>query len=482
MSTSLIRVTSVALDHNHSPSSELCIGELPAMKETCRRDFLRRAGGASVSVMLCPLYRSTTGLASEISAAKTAAADPSIPDDAFLRNASRIHQSLLTIDSHVDIFGTHYATAELDPGVDNPELKCDLVKMVTGGVDGVFLAVYTGQGPRDPEAYRNVHQQALDLLEAIHRLIRQYPDRCELATSPDAVERITESGKRAIMIGLENGYPIGTDLANVEKFYRLGVRYITLSHNGHNQICDSCFPRSQLGAKASEHNGLSPFGRQVVAEMNRLGILIDVSHIASKSFRDVIALSRTPIIASHSGCRSLYDHPRNLDDTELRLLAEKGGVVQVVAVPEFLTPGADERQKALEQLARQTAIPGGAGRPDLDEATAEQRKKWQTGVDEIARHFQVATLDDYVDHIDHAVRIAGVDHVGIGSDFDGGGGIQAFDNHADSPNVTMVLLRRGYSEQEIARIWGGNLLRVWREVQKAENDPPARPSAPNHAL
>ncbi len=282
-------------------------------------------------------------------------------------------------------------------------------------------------------------------------------------------KRIAASGKRAIMIGLENGYPIGTDLGNVEKFYRLGVRYITLSHNGHNQICDSCFPRSRLGDKASEHNGLSPFGRQVVAEMNRLGILIDVSHVASSTFHQVIALSRAPILASHSGCKGVYDHPRNLDDSELHELAENGGVVQVVAVPEFLTPGADERQKALEQLARQTAIPGGASRPNLDQATAEQRKDWQTGVDQIARRFPVATLDDYLNHIDHAVQIAGIDHVGIGSDFDGGGGIQGFNNHADSPNVTTGLLRRGYSEKDIAKIWGGNLLRVWREVARASH-------------
>ncbi len=431
------------------------------MKHTSRRDFLCRAARSAVAGLLLPAGWPRTGLTGE-----PPAASPSLSESAFLQEARRIHQSLLAVDSHVDIFGTQYATAELDPGVDNPQLRCDLVKMAAGAVDGVFLAVYTEQGPLNPEAYRRVHQNALQLIEAIERLTRLYPDRCGLATSPGQFELLAASGRLAVMIGIENGYPIGTDLANLEKFYRLGVRYITLSHNGHNQICDSAIPRTGLGDKGSEHNGLSPFGRRVVAEMNRLGIMIDVSHVASKSFRDVVELSRTAVIASHSGCKAVYDHPRNLDDAELRRLAENGGVIQVVAVPEFLAPQAAERQKSLEQLAQQTAIPGGAGRPDLDRATPQQRKAWQAGLEEINGRFRAATLEDYIHHVDHAVRIAGIDHVGIGSDFDGGGGIQGFDSHADSPNVTAALLRRGYSQQDVGKIWGGNLLRVWREAEK----------------
>ncbi len=393
------------------------------MKTIRRRAFLLQALGTSAAGVLWPLCPATRTAADESHSLKMAATGTSTPDADLLNQARRIHQAALIVDSHVDIFGTQYATPQLDPGVDNPDLRCDLVKMAAGGVDGVFLAVYTGQGPRNSEAYREVHAKALKLLEAIRRVPRQYPDRCERALSPDDVERIVKSGRRAIMIGMENGYPIGTDLANVEKFYHLGVRYITLSHNGHNQICDSCIPKAELGDKAGEHNGLSPFGRQVVAEMNRLGMMIDVSHVASTSLRDVLALSKAPIIASHSGCKAIYSHPRNLDDDELRALAAGGGVVQVVTVPEFL-------------------------KKPVSEETAD------------------ATIEDFMDHLDHAVKVAGIDHVGIGSDFDGGGGVPGFNNHAESLDVTVALLQRGYSQTDIEKIWGGNLLRVWREVQK----------------
>ena len=352
------------------------------------------------------------------------AGEASGAENRILEKARRIHQSALTIDTHVDIAGPHYATEQLDPGIDNPKLRCDLVKMAAGGVDAVFLAVYTGQGPRDAAAYSSVHERALARFEAIHRLTRLYPDRCALATTPDDVERIVKSGKRAVMIGVENGYPIGTDLANVEKFFDLGARYITLSHNGHNQICDSCNPRAKLGDEKSEHGGLSPFGRRVITEMNRLGIMIDVSHIASMSFRDAIETSRAPIIASHSGCKALCDHPRNLDDRQLKALAANGGVIQVVAVPQFLKKSPEDKK----------------------------------------------TIKDYIDHIDHAVKLAGVDHVGIGSDFDGGGGLPGFENHADSLNVTVELVRRGHSEEDIAKIWGRNLMRVWRAVESVSAD------------
>ena len=393
------------------------------MKTIRRQAFLLQALGTSTAGSLWLLCQTRNTVADESHSLKVTANDTSTPDADLLNQARRVHQAALIVDSHVDIFGTQYATPQLDPGVDNPELRCDLVKMAAGGVDGVFLAVYTGQGPRTAEGYSKIHDRALRLLEAIHRVPRQYPDRCELALSPNDVERIVHSGRRAIMIGMENGYPIGTDLANVEKFYYLGVRYITLSHNGHNQICDSCNPKAELGDKAGEHNGLSPFGRQVLAEMNRLGIMIDVSHIASTSLRDVLALSKAPVIASHSGCKAVYDHPRNLADDELRALAAGGGVVQVVTVPEFLKKPASD-------------------------GTAD------------------ATIEDFMDHLDHAVKVAGVDHVGIGSDFDGGGGAPGFDNHAERLNVTVALLQRGYSQTDIEKIWGGNLLRAWREVQK----------------
>jgi membrane dipeptidase len=348
-----------------------------------------------------------------------------ITEQQIIRKAKVIHKKALTLDTHVDIPGAQYATEALDPGIDNPKLKCDLVKMNKGGVDGVFLAVFVGQKKRDAEGYKNAYESAMVKFEAIHRLAeKMYPERCELATSPGEVERIAKTGKRVIMIGIENGFAIGKDLSNVERFYNLGARYITLSHNGHNDICDSCNPRKKLGDKETEHNGLSEFGKKVVAEMNRLGIIADVSHISVESFYDLINVSKAPIIASHSGCRALAEHSRNLDDEQLKALAQNGGVIQVVALGGFLKLGSP---------------------PPAD-------------------------VKIYVDHIDHAVKVAGIEHVGIGTDFDGGGGIAGFNDHSEALNVTIELVRRGYSEEDISKIWGANFLRVWREVEKVAQE------------
>jgi len=385
--------------------------------------------------------------------------------------AERIHRDAVTIDTHVDIAGARYATERLDPGIDNTRLKCDLVKMTRGGVNGVFLAVWVGQGRRDAAGYRRAFDTAITSFEAIHRLAEtMYPDRCELAMSPDDVHRIVGTGKRAVMIGIENGYPIGTDLSNVEKFYDLGARYITLSHNGHNQICDSCNPSARLGDPESEHDGLSPFGRQVVAEMNRLGMIVDVSHISPKSFWDLIDVSRAPLIASHSGCRALNDHPRNLDDRQLEALAKNGGVIQIVALASFLKAPSPHRRRAINELATRIGIPLGSSGPRFSEATSRHRQQFQAGMKEVDRLYPPTNITDYIDHIEHAVKVAGIDHVGIGSDFDGGGGIQGFNDHSEAHNVTIELLRREYSEEAIKKIWGGNILRVWRDVEEVAEE------------
>lgn len=358
-------------------------------------------------------------LSGVLSTASAGCSKQPLTEQQIIAKATAIHKKALILDTHVDITPL-YATKDLDPGIDNPNLKCDLVKMNKGGVDGVFLAVYVEQKQRNTEGYKNAYNQAMVKLNAIHRLTEQmYPDRCRLATAPDDIERIEKTGKKVIMIGMENGYSIGKDLSNIEKFYNLGVRYITLSHNGHNDICDSCNPKTNLGDKETEHNGLSEFGKKVVAEMNRLGIMADVSHISVKSFWDLIEASKAPIIASHSGCRALTDHPRNLYDDQLKAIAKKGGVIQAVAYKGFLKD------------------PSGQ-----------------------------ADIKTYVDHIDHAVKVAGIDHVGIGSDFDGGGGVNGFNDHSEATNVTAELLRRRYSEKDILKIWGANFLRTWRETEK----------------
>lgn len=382
-----------------------------------------------------------------------------VAEQEVVDRAKLIHEEALTLDTHVDILNDKYATEAHDPGIDNPRLKCDLVKMNKGGVDGVFLAAYVRQRKRNTEGYKNAYESAMGQLKAICRLTeKMYPERCELATSPDDIERIAQSGKRAIMIGIENGFAIGKDLSKVERLYNLGARYITLSHNGHNDICDSCNPRETLGDKKTEHNGLSKFGEKVVSEMNHLGVMVDVSHISVESFYDVIKVSNTPVIASHSGCRALADNSRNLYDEQLKTLAKNGGVIQIVTVSGFLKLGSSQYRKAMSDLKK-----------ELDDGRIKN-EQFQERMKEIDTKYPPANLSDFVDHIDHAVKIAGIDHVGIGSDFDGGGGVPGFNDHSEALNVTIELLRRGYSEEDISKIWGANLLRVWREVEKVAEE------------
>ena len=388
------------------------------------------------------------------------------PDEQLLKKARAIHERVISLDTHVDISGANY-----DPG-EKSTAKCTIPKMEKGGLKGVFLAVYVGQSPQlNEDGYKRAYDQAMAKFDAVHRVAETlYPDRCAIATTPDDVERIARTGKRVFIIGMENGYPIGTDLSLIKKYYDLGARYITLSHSGHNQICDSSGPAQPM------HNGLSAFGRQVVAEMNRLGIMVDVSHIAEKSFFDVIQATKAPIIASHSGCTALCASNRNLTDAQLKALARNGGVIQVVALGSYLKGDSPERQQAIQKLQAEMGyrrLGRGETQSMSEQQRAEYAKRTQAYQERLKNEVDVkyppptpATIIDFVNHIDHAVKIAGIDHVGVGTDFDGGGGIPGFNDHSDALNVTVELVRRGYSEKEIGKIWGGNLLRVWREVEK----------------
>jgi membrane dipeptidase len=406
-----------------------------------------------------------------VSATAVFALPQQAPGDPLVAKALAIHERVITLDTHVDLGGKDYATPALDPGAASTPLKCDLTKMEKGKLDGVFLAVFVSQGPLDDAGYAKAWVTATEGFDAIQRLLKMYPNRAEAVTSSADVARVAKSGKRAIMIGVENGYPLGTDLANVKKFYDLGARYITLTHSRHNQVGDSSSAPDPI------NNGLSPFGRQVVAEMNRLGMMIDLSHSAEKTFWDVIALSKAPIIASHSGSRVVKDHDRNLTDDQLRALAKNGGVVQTVALGSYLADETPERHAAVEKLRAEVGLPAGGGAfggfPDRAKMTPEQRaesdKKRRAlyeRMQALEGQYPSATLKDFVDHIDHMVKVAGIDHVGIGTDFDGGGGIAGFSNHAEAPNVTIELVRRGYTEEQIGKIWGGNLLRVWGDVER----------------
>jgi membrane dipeptidase len=389
-------------------------------------------------------------------------AQQSLPEGKLLEKAKKIHESAITLDTHVDISGKDYGTKDWDPGIDHPKMRCDLVKMKKGGMDGVFLAVFVGQKQEfDDATYKTLYRKAMDQITAIKRIFKNYPDRCEQAFSPDDVERIEKTGKRAIMIGMENGYPVGNNLKLLKEYYDLGTRYITLCHWNNNQICDAAT------APEPKHNGFSQFGRQVVAEMNRLGMICDVSHIAESSFWDLLKISKAPVIASHSGCYALTPHKRNLTDKQLKALAKNGGVVQVVTVDSFLET--KEHIEAVDKIRKEMNFPTYEVIWRMSKEEREKLKpQWdlfRKRVKEMEKTIPNATLKDFVNHIDHAVKVAGIDHVGIGTDFDGGGGVQGFENHAEALNVTVELLRRGYSEQDIKKIWGGNLLRVWRKVE-----------------
>ncbi len=396
---------------------------------------------------------------------EASAADTAESEAELVERARGIHDRVLTLDTHVDI-PSNYATEEVDPGV-RGDFKVDLPKMEEGGLNAAFFIVYVGQTARTPENYEKAKRDAMTKFNAIHRMADDmYPDRIEFAYTADDVVRIYESGKLVATIGIENGYVIGKDLSLLEKYHELGARYITLAHGGHNDIADSSTPRENFGDAESEHDGVSGFGEEVIAEMNRLGIMVDVSHISKAAMLDAVRLSKAPAIASHSSTKALADHPRNMDDEQLRALAENGGVMQTVALGSYVN-NPPEKRAAMDELFAEFGI---SSMGSLSELSDEKRAELIASRAELDEQWPPATVQDFVDHIDHAVEIMGADHVGISSDFDGGGGIEGWNDASETFNVTLELVRRGYAEEQIAQFWSGNLLRVWREVERVAQE------------
>jgi membrane dipeptidase len=327
--------------------------------------------------------------------------------------------------------------------------------MKEGGLDAAFFAIFLGQGDRTAEANNEVKEKALSIFEAIHNKVDESSNAAEIAFTPADGYRLENEGKRAIYIGMENGYPIGTDIKNVEEFYKLGARYITLCHTSNNDICDS-------STDSAEHNGLSEFGKQVVTKMNDIGMIIDISHVSDKSFYDVLDLSKAPVIASHSCARAICDNPRNINDEMLKKLAENGGVIQMCILSDYV--------KVIEQDSIRT----NAEKPIIErynilkELSYDEQQKvfrdWE--VLNETHPPKLATVSDAVDHIDHIVEVAGIDHVGIGTDFDGGGELEDCFDVSQIKNITIELVRRGYTEKDIEKIWGGNFMRVFNKVQQ----------------
>ena len=383
---------------------------------------------------------------------------------ALVARARAIHDRVLTIDTHDDI-PLDFATAATDPGV-RGERQVDLPKMEEGGLDAGFFVVYVGQTERTPENEAQAKADANTKFEAIRRMAEQmYPDRIAIAYTADDFERIAASGRSIAAIGIENGYVIGRDLSLMQTYFDLGARYFGLVHNGHNDIADSANPRPNLGDAPAEHGGLSAFGAEVVAEANRLGMMLDVSHASRAAMLDTVRLSRAPVIASHSSVRTLADNPRNLDDEQLLALRDNGGVMHTVALGAFVSDAAAARDVAVRTLRADVGLPrfGPADPAGLDEAA---RGEYDRRMAEIDGRWPAADVATFVDHIDYAVELIGLDHVGISSDFDGGGGVVGWNHAGETFNVTLELVRRGYTEAEIAQLWGGNLLRVLREVER----------------
>lgn len=337
----------------------------------------------------------------------------------LFEKANKIHNNIITLDTHCDINLKNF-TDSINYS-QNLNTQCNIPKMEAGGLDVAWFIVYTGQGELNEKGYKKAYDNAISKFNAIHNLVDNYAsEKIELALTSDDVREIHKKGKRIAMIGIENGYPIGLNIKNVEKFYNMGARYMSLAHNGHSQLSDS---NTGEYDGIYLHNGLSKLGIEVIREMNRLGIMIDISHPSKEAIRQMIRLSKAPVIASHSSARSLCDHSRNLDDEQLAWIKNNGGVVQTVAFKSYLNS---------EKINNNISV----------------------------------NVSDFVNHIDYLVNTIGINHVGISSDFDGGGGIEGWNDASETFNITLELVRRNYSEVEIEKLWSGNLLRVLDEVSE----------------
>ena len=393
--------------------------------------------------------------------------------DEILEKAQAIHDRVLVLDTHVDISVTNF-TADKNYTEDLGN-QVNLPTMEAGGLDVAWFIVYTGQGALTPEGYDKAYENAISKFDAIHRLTKEIaPERIGLAVSSAEAKELHASGKKIAMIGVENAYPLGTDISRVKEFYDRGARYMSLSHNGHSQFCDS-----NTGEKDSlwVDKGVSDLGKLVIKEMNKWGIMIDVSHPSKQSIKDMINLSKAPIIASHSSARALCNHSRNLDDEQLEWMKSNGGVVQTVAFSSYVSSEKHSAHAAaLSEKVTALAKERGLEMKSWDEirkleATERDRymKTYRAMSEEAASMMsdedpKPVDVADYVDHIDYLVKKMGLDHVGISSDFDGGGGIYGWNDASETLNVTAELVKRGYTEAQIAQLWSGNLLRVLDDV------------------
>ncbi|WP_184078806.1 dipeptidase [Sphingobium subterraneum] len=384
-------------------------------------------------------------------------------DPVVSRKDRALHERLLTLDTHLD------TPASLDlPGwsieeghnVKTDYTQVDLPRMKQGGLDGGFFAIYTAQGPLTVEGFRNARDFAIMRGLSIRQMVAADPVNFALALKAEDAAPIAASGRRIVYMSIENAYPLGEDVSLLKTFYNMGVRVVGFAHFAHNQFADS----STDPSKKPRYGGLSPLGRALLGEMNRLGIVPDASHSSDQVLDDLLALSSTPVLLTHSGCKAVYEHPRNIDDDHLRALAAKGGVIQMNAYGTYLRASRPnpERQKALAALFAEM-------REDakLSEAARERLLARRQEIDRLYPDTDRPSFDDFMAHMLHALKVAGPDHVGIGLDWDGGGGVSGMEDVTAVPRITAALVAAGYSEADLQKIWSGNVLRVLAAAEAA---------------
>ena len=407
-----------------------------------------------------PRFSSQRWFAITLSALLVSACTSQNPEQSLKEKAARIHDEIIVLDSEIDIRFDLYADPSKDPVLDQ-DWQFTIPKMERGGMDAAVFVVYVPQELRTPEGYAKSFEGGRKKLAAFQRMLAENPDRIEIAKTAEDVERIVALGKRAAMIGIVNANVLGPDLEELDLYDEAGVVYIGFTHVGHNHLSDSARPSAPNRDAPTEHGGLSPLGFELIAEMNRRGILVDVSQISAAALLQAAEASQAPIIASHSSVYGLVPTARNVTDEGLQAIKSTGGVIQIVAFRSFILDTYDDLQAGIAVVRERYGL--------TPEMTAADLPPGQIGTflkdyGSVVLSLPMPTVSQYVDHIDYAVNLMGIDHVGISSDFEHGGGIDGWYDVSEVGNVTLELVRRGYSQEDVAKIMGGNFLRVMRDA------------------
>lgn len=378
---------------------------------------------------------------------------------------AKTHQGLLTIDPHIDIREDFDAQGN-DAGAETLD-QFDLAKLEKGGLDVATIALFADPLRRTPENIALARKQVDTKLTTIQNFVKKHPDKLEFVRSAADIEKLRQDGKHGILLSFLNALSLGKDTSLINHYYQQGVRLFGFAHAGNNDWTDSSRPSVSLGDKPNEAGGLTTIGKQAVSILNRLGVIIDVSQLTTDALKQTLELSKAPVIASHSGVRSIVDNARNLTDTELKAIAAKGGVVHIVAFAGNLKDTAALKEDYKKQIFEPLGLEVGKDNPKekLDSAGYQ---KYKDAYRTFSRNeWKYATLDDYLNSVDYAVKLIGIDHVGFSADFNHGGGVTGYAHVGEGPNITAALQKRGYSQEDIEKLWGGNFLRVFKEVEQA---------------